>query len=318
MRSAEPTACARSVDESTPASAPVTGDSTTRWCTAACAILAAHWRVGSPNITARGTQGQRSPRNQWPTGTEVGTCSTKARSASRGVMRPTRSPGPASSPSATSTQFCRLVHINSRARDNGAELPKTGSLLRGFMSSAAVLQAVRRMTSRSVQLLQSARAKSKAERMPQSAPTSSRTTRCRKLTSALACSRMSLAASDRLAEDLRVTEGRRSPGPSPTCAFSHASMSSFGGVSDAKARRMSFSVSAPSNLPSLSTIAVEVRSCNDIKSAASPKLALLRHTTVPRRPTTSPTVCGVIASRLEVRRRWGDANGNMSSASSSG
>mmetsp|Transcript_95670 Transcript_95670/g.275680 ORF Transcript_95670/g.275680 Transcript_95670/m.275680 type:complete len:234 (-) Transcript_95670:410-1111(-) len=233
MRSAEPTACAKSVDESTPASAPVEADKTIKWCIDPRAIFAAQLRTGSSETTARGTQWLCNPRTQFPTATDGGTCSPKARRASRGVRTPSKSLGRASLPSAISTQFCRVEFINSSACAMVEELAHTGSTVRCFMMSAAVVPLARRITSRSVQELQRARARSMADKMPRRPPTSScttssRTTRCRKWASSLACSRKSLAASASVVDGGTVKASRMSPGRPCAWARNHSPMPQVG------------------------------------------------------------------------------------------
>mmetsp|Transcript_18615 Transcript_18615/g.52974 ORF Transcript_18615/g.52974 Transcript_18615/m.52974 type:complete len:206 (+) Transcript_18615:31-648(+) len=148
--SAEPTACARSVAETTPATPP--GDITTRWWTACSTILVAQCCTESSVSTARNVQSLRRPRNHGPTCTDNGTCSTKARKASRGVTTPWR-PEAARAPSATRTQFCREERICRSTCSSGVVLLHTGSALCGFITSAAVLPPTLRATSSSGQAL---------------------------------------------------------------------------------------------------------------------------------------------------------------------
>mmetsp|Transcript_69687 Transcript_69687/g.185201 ORF Transcript_69687/g.185201 Transcript_69687/m.185201 type:complete len:214 (+) Transcript_69687:267-908(+) len=187
-------ACARSEEETTPTTSSVTGEVTTRWWREWFAMIRAAWASHVSEVTIRGCRLLWRPRNQCPTVTSNGTCSAKARSASRGVMTPC---GPGLRPaSSTSAQFCRARAMSPRAWPSVPPLGHTGRAARGFMTSATAAAPILLSTSsRPVPPLQSARTRSSAERTPRSPPDSSRTTRCRQEKSPRASTRSFSAAS---------------------------------------------------------------------------------------------------------------------------
>mmetsp|Transcript_639 Transcript_639/g.1772 ORF Transcript_639/g.1772 Transcript_639/m.1772 type:complete len:242 (+) Transcript_639:197-922(+) len=216
---ADAMACTRSLDEITPRASEVSGEMTTRWWTRWAVMAAAASESDARALTSRGSHWGWRPRSQWPRSTSSGTCSTKARSASRGVTMPT---GWVFQRLVTITQFWLTVAIFRRASPNVAPRLQEGKPARGFATLATLVARTSRRTSGAKPMPQRTRAKSKEERMPAKFPLSSATTKWWQAISLRACDRMRTAASRSVSEGRTVESGKEEPGKRARPLPSHA------------------------------------------------------------------------------------------------
>mmetsp|Transcript_1145 Transcript_1145/g.3819 ORF Transcript_1145/g.3819 Transcript_1145/m.3819 type:complete len:300 (-) Transcript_1145:70-969(-) len=263
-------------------------------------MICAAQASGMSEATIRGNSALLRPRIQCPTVTSSGTCSTKARIASRGVTTPCAAGQ--KSASVTSTQFWRASSMDLRACPRVPPLGHVGSAARGFMTSTTAACPILRPTSSMPgPELQKAPARSKEESMPRSLPAASRTKRCLQAKSPRAMARSLSAASQSgvlvrtVIASARDAGHRAMPLRSQAPAAIPAAAVEGWPSSDPStyALAMSFSVIAPRNVPSSTTTAAAEQSPAMSRSATSDKVALPGHTTVPWSPTMLATVAGV-------------------------